>query len=186
MCKKSGCLISLVLVLALAANASASIAFDAVSSGYDGGGDTTLSWSHTIGSGSNRVLIVCPLGEDSQENDLAISSVKYNNVNMTAVSGGSRYRDPVKGDMYYMLEEDLPSAGTYTVQITYNGTVSDLAPAVRFHWRTWPSRPPRPLPPTLRTTRPSRRISPHRPTMPGLLTWSASKKRRPSALPPAV
>jgi len=126
MCKKLGYLISLVLMLTLAGSALAAIEFDAVSTGVDGGGDDTLSWSHTIGSGSNRILIVAPANEDGNEEDMAITSIKYNNVSMTAVSGGSSYEDPVKAYLYYMLEEDLPSAGTYTVEIIYADTVSDL------------------------------------------------------------
>ncbi|MCK4786371.1 MAG: hypothetical protein KAV87_21615, partial [Desulfobacteraceae bacterium] len=102
------------------------IAFDAVSTGVDGSGDDVLSWSHTIGSGSNRVLVVALANEDGSESDMQISSIKFNGLYMTYVSGSSIFYDPIKVDLYYMLESALPSAGTYTVEITYAGTVSDL------------------------------------------------------------
>ena len=116
-----------VLVAGLVGSASGDIAFDAASSGTDGGGDTTLSWSHTIGSGSNRILIVLALAEDTSESDTTITSITYNSTAMTEVSGTNVWESPLRANMYYMLETDLPSSGAYTIEITYQGTVSDLA-----------------------------------------------------------
>ena len=54
-----------------------------------------------------------------------ISSIKYNGVDMTKVPASSKSRGYIKADLYYMLDADLPSSpGTYTVLVTYNGTVS--------------------------------------------------------------
>jgi hypothetical protein len=106
------------------------IAFDAASSASGSSAATTLSWSHTVGSGNNRVLVVGVVAEDSVVADQIISSVKFNGVNMTAVSGstksrvvysGSSYSSTLRTDLYYMLN---PPVGTYTVLITYNGSVS--------------------------------------------------------------
>jgi len=106
------------------------IAFDAASSASSSTASTTLSWSHTIGSGNNRVLVVGVVAKDSVAADQIISSVKFNGVNMTAVPGstksrvvysGTSYSSTLRTDLYYMLN---PPVGAYTVLITYNGSVS--------------------------------------------------------------
>jgi len=54
-----------------------------------------------------------------------ISSVKFGGVNMTPVPGSAKSRgsssSTLRADLYYMLN---PPVGTYTVLITYNGSVS--------------------------------------------------------------
>jgi len=67
------------------------ITLDAVSVTSSGTAGSTLSWSHTIGSG----------GSFRRE------------------GAGSRAQTVI----YYMLDEDLPSSGTYTVSVTYAGAV---------------------------------------------------------------
>jgi hypothetical protein len=107
--------------------ASAAINFDNASSAFSSTDNTTISWSHTIGSGSNRMLIIGVGAEDTSQTDLVISSVKYNGVDMTlvagssvSVTGSSTYE---KTELFYMLNSSLPSAGTYTVTVTYAGNV---------------------------------------------------------------
>ncbi|MGB8225949.1 MAG: hypothetical protein WCE45_03640, partial [Sedimentisphaerales bacterium] len=113
------------------AAAADTIVFDAVSS-YDTNSTagTTLSWSHTVGSGNNRVLVVSVVTEDSTAVDQIINSVKFNGVNMTPISGSTKsrtvyssssYSSTLRTDLYYMLN---PPVGTYTVLVTYNGSVS--------------------------------------------------------------
>ena len=102
------------------------IQFDAASSTSSGSASTTLSWSHTIGSGNNRILIVSTVCEDSTPADQIMSSVKFNSVNITPVPGSIRSRSNssnsiLRTELYYMLN---PPTGTYTVAITYNGSVS--------------------------------------------------------------
>jgi len=103
---------------------SQTIEFDAASSNAESFDSTTLSWSHTIDSGNNRILVVTAVCADSIAKDRLISSVKYNGVNMTRVPASSKSRSYIKADLYYILDADLPSSqGTYTVSVTYNGTV---------------------------------------------------------------
>ncbi len=106
------------------------IVFDTASNTSSSTAGTTLSWSHTVGSGSNRVLVVSVVTEDSTAADQRISSVKFNGVDMTPVSGstksrtvysGTSYSSTLRTDLYYMLN---PAVGTYTVLITHNGSVS--------------------------------------------------------------
>jgi len=108
------------------------IEFDAASSNANGSDGNTLSWQHTIGDGDKRILVVGIAGEDDNMNDLVISSVKYNDVNMTLVedssitvsSGSPVYH--MKTELYYLLDANLPFlSGEYTVTVTYNGDIME-------------------------------------------------------------
>lgn len=111
------------------ADESIPIEFDAASSGFNSSAGTTLSWSHTIGGGNNRVLVVGIAAEDSSPNDLTINSVTYNGVDMDPIPGtsssvGTSYLQ--KTELYYLLDNELPSAGSYSVVITYSGSVDNI------------------------------------------------------------
>ena len=118
--------------------ASNEIQFDSISSAqggsYDGvvHGVDTLSWSHTLGSGNNKIVVVGISTEDNVDSEMAITSVKYNNVNMTLVPnstaiGGSSYK--IKTDLYYILESQLPAPGVYTVTVNWGGECDCVAAA---------------------------------------------------------
>jgi beta-glucosidase len=110
------------------------IEFDSTSSASDSVSETsTLSWSHTVGSGQDRALVVGLAGEDSNSGDLVVSSVTYNGNSMSPVPGsGSVGGDAMKvgTELYYMLDSNLPAAGTYTVAVTYAGPVNDITAGV--------------------------------------------------------
>jgi len=106
------------------------IQFDAASEGSDSNDANYFSWTHTIGDGNCRILVVGVAGGDSDTNDLVISTVKYNDVEMSLVDGSSETvssggppPDNTKTELYYLLDEYLPSAGSYGVEITYSGNV---------------------------------------------------------------
>jgi len=104
---------------------SQTIEFDATSSYSSNIWSDTLSWSHTIGGSSNRILVVAVACEDNFAINEVINSIKYNGVDMTKVPASSKSWGYIKADLYYMLDADLPaSPGTYTVSVTYNGNVS--------------------------------------------------------------
>lgn len=83
----------------------------------DGGDGVTFS--HTIGGNSNRVLIVCVTTRGNTEADTAVSCT-YNAVSMTqgvtrvSSTGGFNVRTTI----FYMLEASLPSAGSYSVVVS--------------------------------------------------------------------
>jgi len=88
----------------------------------------SLSWTHTIGSGQNRILIVGLACEDNSETDL-IQSVKYNGVYLNPVVGSAITEGTItkmKTELFYLLESDLPSSGSYTILANYVGEVDRI------------------------------------------------------------
>ena len=94
--------------------------------GAGGSPGTTLSWSHTIGGGSNRLLLVGVEVEDASSTDAVVSGVTYNGVAMTratsAIAGTTFFMNV---EVWYLLEASLPAAGTYTVNVTTTGTTDN-------------------------------------------------------------
>ncbi|MHC4498457.1 MAG: LamG domain-containing protein, partial [Planctomycetota bacterium] len=117
-----------ILVMSLSAGvANAAIGFDNASFGTSGSdpAGTTLSWSHTVGSGNNRILVVGIGAEDNSASDLIISSVTYGGANMVLVVGSSSTADVStlqKTELYYLLS---PASGTDTITVTYSGPVGN-------------------------------------------------------------
>jgi hypothetical protein len=98
---------------------SSIISFDAAaSSAYANNGAATLSWNHTVGSGSNGILVV-GLGwyDTSSSNN---PTVTFNSVPMTAsiTTGTPSYANWGCG-LFYLVS---PPSGTYTVQATLTGS----------------------------------------------------------------
>ncbi len=105
------------------------IEFDANSSTSNGSAGTTLSWPHTIGNGSNRLLVVGIVGKDQSTTDLGISSVTYGAAPMTLVAETSKTEGSgwyIKTELYYLLDSNLPPAGSYDVNVTYSGNVKRI------------------------------------------------------------
>jgi lysophospholipase L1-like esterase len=103
-----------------------SIKFDAASEASSSSNGSTLSWSHTIGSDNNRILVVGIVGKDNQSGDLVISSVTYNSINMSLVQGSSQSvsgSSTIRAELYYLLDSNLPPSGSYTVEVTYSANV---------------------------------------------------------------
>lgn len=88
-------------------------------------GNGPVTWSHTIGSGSNRKLLVAAMLEVGPAGTTSTATVTFNGVAMTlAVDGGQGTSsfNKARGLIYYLDESFLPSAGTYTVSVTFSGT----------------------------------------------------------------
>jgi hypothetical protein len=90
------------------------------------GNDLTLTFSHTLVAGSNRVVVVC-FGAEEQ-NGLTVSSVTYGGKAMTlAVSAetpdtGYKYISQI----WYILAANLPANGVNDVVITTTGDTESL------------------------------------------------------------
>ena len=116
---------SLLFAIGFSNSVTAAIAFDAASS-TSGVSLSSTSWSHTVGTGSDRVLIVGIALEDTSTADLTVSSVTYNGVAMTAVpnsiatDGSSTFN---RTQLFYQLS---PASGTHTVAIAFGGSVNGV------------------------------------------------------------
>jgi len=120
----------LILTLCLTGSISMgeNIVFDANSSNSTNS-SWTLNWTHTIGGGENRILIVGLGAEDDRDTDLVVWSIKYNNVNMNPLLGSSITEGTdfkMKTEIYYLLESDLPPSGSYTIAVMYSGEITRI------------------------------------------------------------
>jgi len=96
----------------LASNGTAGIAYDnAVDGGNNGGSTASLTYSYTVGSNSNRLLIVNLVGDMAADD---ISSVTYGGTPMTLIG---KLRAPSNNwqYLYYLLN---PASGAHNVVVT--------------------------------------------------------------------
>jgi pectate lyase len=119
------------LVLGAAPPAAAQIAFDAASrAATTATGRTSLSWSHAIGGGANRVLVVGVSVEDATSADATVTSVTFNGTAMTAVPNSRRFGGGtgiIQTQLFYLLNAGLGAAGTRTITVTMQGAVDGIA-----------------------------------------------------------
>ena len=99
------------------------ITSDNASSGAGSG--TSLTFSHTIGSGTNRMLVVGVTAEASA--GISITSVTYNGQPLTPIASAvADVSTTGIADLRYLPETNLPSAGTYNVVVTASGSCGDF------------------------------------------------------------
>ena len=108
------------LCLLAATNGWAAVAFDAATSS-DCASCTSLSWSHTTSTGSDRLLTV---GTQISGAGRTLTSVTYNSVSLSTKcsevnTNGNEYRP-------YISELVAPATGSNTVAITVSGSALDL------------------------------------------------------------
>jgi len=102
------------------------IAFDSTSANSSGNNGATLSWSHTIGNDNDRLLVVGVAAEGNVPGNMPVSGITYNGVPLTFVPGSAAQVGTttlMRTELYYMLNDQLPAPGTYTVIVTYTGSV---------------------------------------------------------------
>lgn len=98
------------------------IAFDSAADlGYDAAA-TSLTTAYTVGSGSNRCLIVAVVGSEELGESELITGVTYNGVAMTLIDryGGTLATGNRDLHLYYLLN---PAAGTNNVVVSGNTTM---------------------------------------------------------------
>lgn len=93
------------------------IAFDAQAASQDS--DNSITLAHTIGSGSDRIVLLMITGTGPTNASITLSTVTYNGVAATALvnqrnNAGTFYLLAI----YYVLESSLPAAGTYNAVAT--------------------------------------------------------------------
>lgn len=88
--------------------------FDASSQGTHVYSSTPMSWSHTVGSGSNRLLVVSISGYYGNTNSMLPTSVTYNGVAMTLLTSKIFNGTGNYIYVYYLLN---PPSGTHTIAV---------------------------------------------------------------------
>ena len=83
--------------------------------------NTVLSWSHTVGSGSNRILLVgVSLRNGGSQ---TVSGITYGGTALTLL-GSAANGTNIRGELWYLKN---PAAGAATVQVTISGAATYFA-----------------------------------------------------------
>lgn len=93
------------------------ITFDACTEN-DGGGATSLSFSHTLGSGSDPIILVATYTQAGNSADLIVSSVTYGGVALTKYlqfDSAAAFRST---SIWYLRGGTMPAPGARTVAVT--------------------------------------------------------------------
>jgi MSHA biogenesis protein MshQ len=87
---------------------------------------SSLTWNHTVGSGSNGILIV---GISFRDGNVSVTSVTYGGTALTRIgaqnSGGNQNRT----EMWYLL---APASGTASVHISMSASKAVVATSISF------------------------------------------------------
>ena len=99
------------------------VTYDAESS-TTSSGSSSLSWSHTVGNGNNRLLVVTISTSRGGSASVppTISSITYNNIAMTLGPNNaytSTTNPQVRSYIYYLVN---PPSGSHTIQVSLSGT----------------------------------------------------------------
>jgi polygalacturonase len=109
------------------------ITLDAVSHGASTGSASTLSWTHVLGSGSSRAVIIAVGEADSvasPDQYAVVTSVLFNGVYATPIPNSLIYGGTsgmVQTQLFYLLASELPAAGSYTVQVNLAGSIAGIS-----------------------------------------------------------
>jgi pectate lyase len=111
---------------ALPLPAFGAISFDSASRTASTTAISSLTWSHTLGGGSDRIVIIGVACEDTTATNANVLSVTFNGASATAVpnskiSGGGT--GIIQTQLFYVLNASLPAAGTYSVKVTFQGSI---------------------------------------------------------------
>ena len=85
-----------------------------------------LTWSHTVGSGSNRFLVV---GVSIRNAGNTVSGITYGGAALTFIGAQNNHDDAVRTEMWYRT---APAVGTANVVITLTGGAKMVGGAVTF------------------------------------------------------
>ncbi|MCX6876287.1 MAG: hypothetical protein NTW21_21140 [Verrucomicrobia bacterium] len=107
--------------LGVAPASRASITFDAASSASQGTG-ATIEWSHAVGTGTDRMLVV---GITTESNpDVTVTGAAFGAQALAPVAGARTFNGATPAnasDLWYL---PAPAEGTNTISVTFSGTVS--------------------------------------------------------------
>jgi pectate lyase len=117
------------VLLLLPTFAYAAAEFDGASAQASTHSGRSLRWSHTLGGGASRVLVVGVTTVDNQPS-APLATVTFNGTPVQPVPGGVAVTGDDKGvlrtELFYLLDAALPPAGTYEVAVELERTVSEI------------------------------------------------------------
>lgn len=98
--------------------------FGATSSSATGNTTNRISWSHTVGLGTNRLLTVCALARDTVAGDVAVTTVTANGLPLRRVRADLRTYGAAsfRTELWYLVN---PGVGTNTIVVTWTGALSN-------------------------------------------------------------
>ncbi|MCX8151240.1 MAG: hypothetical protein N3D85_07045 [Candidatus Bathyarchaeota archaeon] len=98
-------------------DAGFNISFDSSNSANSGGSAvTSLSWSHTTGSGSNRLLVV---GVSIRTASVSVLSITYGAQSLTHIRSDIHPGGNIRSELWYLI---APNSGTATITVTLSGS----------------------------------------------------------------
>jgi len=101
-----------------------SINYDAANSASGSG--SQLTFSHTIGGGSNRLLVVSVSIENGSTGP-TVSSITYGGQNLTKIGSAQTGTGTIgRSELWYAFEANLPSAGANNVVVNVSASASYL------------------------------------------------------------
>ena len=119
-----------VAILTSASSASAAITADSSSSFLTNRSTRTITWSHTLGSGNDRALVVAVATNDLIAIKSDIATVRFNNV-MMHVAPNSHATAPgprvLETQFFYLTGDELPAPGTYDVVVQFTRDIGMAA-----------------------------------------------------------
>lgn len=104
--------------------ASAAIALDGTSdgSGADNEDVTSVSWSHTVTSNTEGIIIVPTGTEDATDTDRPVTGVTYNAAALTKLREDDDATNNITSGMWYRV---APDTGANTITVSFTGTVAE-------------------------------------------------------------
>lgn len=107
----------------------ADITYDAVSSTTKDGG-TTVTWAHTVGSVTNRILVVGLMAENATtEANMTATGVTYNSVALTKI-GAVTVSNTNRTELWYLV---APSTGANNIVATFTGANDYVVGGISFY-----------------------------------------------------
>lgn len=97
------------------------IALDNTSNSAAQSNTTGYSWNHTV-AGSDRMLVVGIVMQDTTDADRTVTGVTYNGVAMSLAKEQDNNADDISASLWYLAN---PATGTNSISCTLNGTVSN-------------------------------------------------------------
>src|SRR5215475_2067141 len=111
---------------ASAVPAQAAVTFDSASRTASTTSVSLLSWSHTLGAGTDRYVVIGVACENSSSTDANITSVTFNGVLATPVPNSKIFGGGtgiIQTQLFYLPNSSLPAPGTYTVRVAFQGAI---------------------------------------------------------------